>query len=171
MINDLLFLGFSLVKFGQHTPYAPDFSVQGWCTNLGISSKCLIHFTNGLHLPGTCSLVNDVVQKLNTFWQRTSTIKIHKKRLEILRWRIHISYKYWKRKEIKQNFSKKTTLILYLLSLIIIKLFPDFGAYEKRNWLKFSYFYIGCVWLWSVQLEHYLLIKIRVYCWLGRRVL
>ena len=120
-IDDLLFLGFSLVKFGQHTPYAPDFSVQGWCTNLGISSKCLIHFTNGLHLPGTCSLVNDVVQKLNTFWQRTSTIKIHKKRLEILRWRIHISYKYWKKKQngkkIKQHFSKKNMLILSLTFL------------------------------------------------------
>ena len=132
-INDLLFLGFSLVKFGQHTPYAPDFSVQGWWTNLGISSKCLIHFTNGLHLPGTCSLVNDVVQKLNTFWQRTSTIKIHKKRLEILRWRIHISYKYWKRKEIKQNFSKKKqkTLILSLT-------FPNYN-------LAFSGFWGICV--------------------------
>ena len=137
LINDLLFLGFSLVKFGQHTPYAPDFSVQGWCTNLGISSKCLIHFTNGLHLPGTCSLVNDVVQKLNTFWQRTSTIKIHKKRLEILRWRIHISYKYWKRKEIKQNFSKKKNNLDFILTFPNHNLaFSGFWSIWKTELIK-----------------------------------
>ena len=59
---NLLFFFLTIVKFGQQTPKAPDFKVQGRFTSLGISSKNLTHFTRGVHLPATVSLVNDVVQ-------------------------------------------------------------------------------------------------------------